>query len=83
MAKNTKISFQNRDRYIALGLNIAYYRKREGLTQEQLAERAELSHTFLSGIEAPGMVTVMSLEVIFSLADALGVSVHKLLEFRD
>ena len=38
MSRSTKIAFHNRDKYIALGLNIAYYRKRQGMTQEQLAE---------------------------------------------
>ena len=31
-----------RERYRALGLNIAYYRKLRGMTQEQLAEKAEI-----------------------------------------
>ena len=41
MSRSTKIAFHNRDKYIALGLNIAYYRKRQGMTQEQLAEKPE------------------------------------------
>ena len=36
MGRSVKVAFQNKDKYIALGLNIAYYRKREGMTQEQL-----------------------------------------------
>ena len=43
MSRSTKIAFHNRDKYIALGLNIAYYRKRQGMTQEQLAEKAGIS----------------------------------------
>lgn len=31
------------DKYQQIGLKIAYYRKLRGLTQEQLAERLELS----------------------------------------
>jgi len=83
MSRSTKVSLDNRDKYIDLGLNIAYYRKREGMTQEQLAERAELSRSYLGEIEAPNMVTTMSLEVIFNIASALRIPASKLLEFRD
>jgi len=83
MARSTQISIENRDKYIALGLNIAYYRKREGMTQEQLAERAGLSRSYLGEIEAPNMITTMSLEVVFNLAAALRISASRLLEFRD
>lgn len=83
MAGGTKIAFQNKDKYIDLGLNIAYYRKREGMTQEQLAERAGVSRSYLGEIEAPNMIATMSLEVIFNIANALKIPVSKLLEFRD
>ena len=83
MARSTKIAIENRDKYIALGLNIAYYRKREGMTQEQLAERAGISRTYLGEIEAPNMITTMSLEALFNLAEALRIPASRLLEFRD
>ena len=57
MSRSTKIAFHNRDKYIALGLNIAYYRKRQGMTQEQLAEKAGISRSYLGEIEAPNMVS--------------------------
>jgi transcriptional regulator with XRE-family HTH domain len=65
MARSTKVALKNRDKYIALGLNIAYYRKREGMTQEQLAEKAGVSRSYLGEIEAPNMITTISLEVLF------------------
>jgi len=83
MARSTKVSLENRDKYIVLGLNIAYYRKREGMTQDQLAERAGISRSYLGEIEAPNMITTMSLEVIFNIATALKMPASKLLEFRD
>jgi len=83
MARSTKIAFENRDKYIALGLNIAYYRKREGMTQDQLAEKAGMSRSYLGEIEAPNMVTAVSLEAVFNIANALKIPVSKLLEFRD
>ena len=39
---------QYKDRYRTLGLNIAYYRKKRGLTQEELAERAGIERSRIS-----------------------------------
>jgi transcriptional regulator with XRE-family HTH domain len=83
MSRSAKTSLENRDKYIALGLNIAYYRKREGMTQDHLAERAGMSRSYLGEIEAPNMITTVSLEVLFNIADALRIPISKLLEFRD
>lgn len=82
MSRSKKIAFENRDKYVALGLNIAYYRKRNGLTQEQLAEVAEISRGYLGVIEAPGTITNISLETLFNIARALDVEPGQLLELR-
>ena len=63
--------------------NIAYYRKHAGLTQEQLAEKAGISRPHMGAIEAPNLCRPISLELLFNLADALGVEPYKLLEFRN
>ena len=65
-----------------LGLNIAYYRKLRGLSQEQLAERAYLSRQWLGQIEAPGLCFLPSLETLFLLAEALEIAPADLLDFR-
>jgi len=70
------------DRLIQIGLNIAFYRKLKGLTQQQLAEAANISRTYMSKIEAPNMDISLSSETLFSIADALGVEPYKLFEFR-
>ena len=62
--------------YKMIGLNIAYYRKLKGLTQLQLAEKINISRTHMSNIEAPNMVTPISLEVIFNIADSLEIPVE-------
>ena len=77
-----KVTFDNRDKYVALGLNISYYRKLAGMSQEQLAERADISRSHLGNIEAPNMIKAISLEVLFNIADALKIAPSKLLEFR-
>lgn len=46
MDKDTNKKYTHSDRYIRLGLNIAYYRKLRGLTQMELAEK--VSHIKVS-----------------------------------
>ena len=53
------------------------------MTQEQLAEKAGISRSYLGEIEAPNMVSTLSLEVLFNIAAALQVPEYHLLEFRD
>lgn len=69
------------EKYKALGLNVSYYRRKRELTQEQLAEMAEIERNHMSSIELAKAGT--SLDVIFRMADALEVPVHKLFEFRE
>lgn len=65
--------FKNRDRFIQLGIAISTLRKMQGLSQEELAEKAQVSRSHLSAIEAPGIVRPFSLEVFYNIADALNV----------
>lgn len=80
---NNHITFDNRDYYIEVGLNIAFYRKRAGMTQDALAEKAGLSRSHLSAIEAPNIIRPFSMEMLFNIARSLNVEPCKLLEFRD
>ena len=56
------VGFKNQDRFIQLGVAIATLRKIRGLSQEKLAEKAEISRSLLSAIEAPGMAVGFSME---------------------
>lgn len=67
------VSFKNRDRLIQLGIAIATLRKIRGMSQEKLAEKAGISRSLLSCIEAPGIAHSFSLEALFDIADALEV----------
>ena len=58
----TQREFDNRDKFIELGYNIAYYRKHAGLTQEQLAERVGISRQHLGAIEAPNLVQATAVQ---------------------
>ena len=68
------------ERYVTLGLKIAYYRKKAGYTQEAFAEKIGKSVNFLGQIEGTGTIRGVSLETLFKIADVLGISPAKLLE---
>lgn len=67
--------------YEKFGLNIVYYRKRERLTQLELAELVDVDRSHISAIEL-GKVGV-SFDVIFKLCEVLKVSPKELFDFRD
>ncbi len=77
MPKYFKLS--NEDKYCRIGLNIANQRKLKKLTQVQLAEKVGISRTHMSN---PNMLTPISLEVIFNIADALEIPVETLFKFE-
>lgn len=72
----------NYEKYIKVGENIAHYRKLRNITQAQLAELVDISRTHMSNIEAPNMITPISLELAFNIADALKISVETLFKFE-
>lgn len=63
--------------YIALGQRIRDLRRKRGLTQEQLAELADLSTPYVSHLERG--TKKASLAVLVRLAESLGVTVDRLL----
>lgn len=73
--------FKYQDELVAVGLKIGYLRRQRGLTQEQLSDRAGISTSFLSQVEAPNMAVAISLVTLFAIADALQVPPSRLLEF--
>ncbi len=79
MGRSAKVSLENRDKYIALGLNIAYYRKIKGLSQSQLAELLDISRTHMSRIETADCA--VSLDVVFDICDVLGITPDRLFDF--
>lgn len=71
-----------RDKYRALGLRIAMYRKMRGYTQEQFAEKIGKSWSFISQIEANNgsKLKGVSLDTLFSISEALDIPVSKFFE---
>ncbi|MBR7071316.1 MAG: helix-turn-helix transcriptional regulator [Clostridia bacterium] len=68
------------DKYITLGLKIAYYRKKAGYTQEVFAELIDKSVNFIGQVEGPGIICGVSLETLFKMAEVLKIPPAKLLE---
>ena len=82
MAERQAPDFDNSQKFIELGYNIAYYRKHAGLTQEQLAERVGISRQHIGAIEAPNICRPISLSLLFNIAAVLEIEPARLLEFR-
>lgn len=70
------------EKYRQIGLKIAYYRKLRGLTQEELAERIDLTPAFIGHLEAPNIVKALSMDTLFDIAAVLDVPPHKFLMFE-
>lgn len=63
--------------YAVFGRRIAAIRKKRGLTQEKLAERADVTNNFISHIET--CRSIPSLETVVKLCNALDVTPDALL----
>ncbi len=60
-----------------LALNLRKFRQAKGLSQEELADRAEIDRTYISAIERS--VNAASIDVVERLARGLGVEAADLL----
>ncbi|MBQ7718215.1 MAG: helix-turn-helix transcriptional regulator [Clostridia bacterium] len=67
--------------YKNLGLNIAYYRKKNGFSQIQFAEIIGISRTHMNRIE--NAECAVSLDVVFNICDSLSIPPSQLFDFRD
>lgn len=74
-----EVEYKNRDRFIQLGIAISTLRRIRGLSQEKLAEKANISRSLLSNIEAPNMAYSFSLDVFYNIADALEIAPEHLI----
>lgn len=78
-----KLGSLDDQRYIQIGLKIAYYRKMHYMTQEQLAELIGISPGYLSQVETPSYVQPISLKTLFAIADIFHIPPSRFLEFED
>jgi len=63
--------------YEKIGMRVRFFRRRKGLSQEQLAELVDISVPHMSHIETGN--TKLSLPVFVALANALGIRTDELL----
>ena len=68
------------DDFVRIGLNILYYRKQQGLTQQKLAEMTSYSKNHIQKIETANASP--SVEALLNIASALNVPVEKLFEYK-
>ncbi len=66
---------------LKLGLKISYYRKLRGYTQEELAEKIDMSLAHLGTIEAPNMNKGVSLKTLFKISQVLDIPMENF--FKD
>ena len=70
--------------WVKIGLNILHYRKEQRLTQEDLAAmcgKDGVSRNYIQRIETAA--SSCSLDTLMDIAEALGVPLYKLFEFKD
>ncbi len=72
---------KNFDIWQQIGLNILHYRKEQGLTQMDLAEKCDISRNFMQRIETAACSC--TLDTLIDIAEALNIPIKKLFEFKD
>ena len=66
--------------FLRIGLNILYYRKQKGITQQKLAEMTSYSKNHIQKIETA--MASPSVEALLDIAEALEIAPAKLFEIR-
>ena len=66
--------------FLRIGLNILYYRKQKGITQQKLAEMTSYSKNHIQKIETA--MASPSVEALLDIAEAPEISPAKLFEIR-
>lgn len=69
-----------RQEYLTLVRNIKFYRKRKNISQEKLAELADLSSSYIKQIESARDFKNLTLYSLFKISKALDIDIIKLFE---
>lgn len=68
--------------YDIIRINIKKIRQEKGLTQAQLAEKADLSHDYIRQIESLKVANTFSVDTLYRIAKALEINPSKLFEIN-
>ena len=68
MSKTATPKFENVDYYHTIALNISHYRRCIGYTQAVLAEKVNLSTSYISQLESTNNIRSFSMETFFNIA---------------
>lgn len=71
------------EQYNIFSNNVRYYRKKCYMTQEELAEKCDLSISYIKQIESGKEYKNVSLTVLLKISKALNVNVEKLFCFNE
>lgn len=63
-----------------IGAKVAFYRTLRGLKQQELADRVSMSRSTINKVERGGYNDNLSIDMLFTLANGLGINVRMLLE---
>ena len=66
--------------YDTVRLNIRKYRRKKGITQQELADLADLSHGYIRDIESINMGVTFSLDAVEKIGNALDVKIKDMFE---
>lgn len=64
--------------YDIIRINIKKIRQEKGLTQAQLAEKADLSHDYIRQIESLKVANTFSVDTLYRIAKVLDIDISKL-----
>ena len=70
----------NKNIYDTVRKNIKKYRKERGMTQQELADAADLSHGYIREIESLTMASTFSLDAVEKIANGLNIEFKFLFE---
>ena len=79
-SKTSAVHFENIDLFLDLGAHIAYYRRKRGLTQKELAKRVGISPSYLSKIESENHTFSFSMNTFLSICRELAIHPGKMFE---
>lgn len=71
------------DIYKIIRHNIKKYRLLKGMTQAELAEKADLTHDYIRQIESDKVANTFSVQTLYDISLALNIELKLLFESKD